>query len=97
LERGRLNLAEEKMPAAASDLQSVIASLREQDEPARLAEALCTLAELRARSADFDGAQGLLDEAAALRKKIMPAAHPALAAVQRQLTALTTTRRSTQQ
>lgn len=95
LERGRLSLAEGKMPAAANDLDGVIASLRKQDEPGRLAEALCTLAELRVKSADFEGARGLLDEAATLRRKIMPAAHPALAAVQRQLSALTASERMT--
>jgi tetratricopeptide (TPR) repeat protein len=93
LERGRLNLAEGNVADANGDLEGAIASLRQQDEAARLAEALCTLAELRARSRDFAGARGLLDEAAALRRKIMPAAHPALAALQRQLTALATTER----
>ncbi|MDY6949329.1 MAG: tetratricopeptide repeat-containing protein kinase family protein, partial [Pseudomonadota bacterium] len=97
LERGRLNLAEGRMSAAATDLEGVIASLRTQAEPARLAEALCTLAELRVQSGDVDGARVSLNEAATLRKNILPAAHPALAAVQRQLSALTTTQRTARQ
>jgi tetratricopeptide (TPR) repeat protein len=89
LERGRLNLAEGSTQSAKSDLEGAIADLRQQDEPGRLADALCTLAELRSKSGDVSGARAMLEEATTLRKKIMPAAHPALAKVQRQLSALT--------
>lgn len=88
LERGRLNLATGQAAAASNDLEGAVASLRKQDEPVRLAEALCTLAESRVDSGDVAGARSLLDEAATLRRKVMPAAHPAIAAVQHQLSAL---------
>ncbi|MFC4314679.1 tetratricopeptide repeat protein [Steroidobacter flavus] len=88
IERGRLNFVTGKTVEAQQDLEAAVASLRKQDEPARLAEALCNLAELRTDAGDMAGARTLLDEAATLRRKIMPAAHPALAAVQRQLSAL---------
>ncbi|WP_218043003.1 serine/threonine-protein kinase [Steroidobacter gossypii] len=88
LERGRLNLATGETAAASRDLQDAIASLRQQDETARLAEALCTLAELRLSSGDVVSARTLLDEARTLRQKIMPATHPAMLAVQAQLSAL---------
>ncbi|HEY0681881.1 MAG TPA: serine/threonine-protein kinase [Steroidobacter sp.] len=91
LERGRLNLATGQKAAAAHDLEDAVARLRKQDEAARLAEALCTLAELRASSGDVGGARTLLDEAATLRLKIMPATHPAVVAVQSQLRALEVT------
>nr|WP_298721589.1 tetratricopeptide repeat-containing serine/threonine-protein kinase [uncultured Steroidobacter sp.] len=88
MERGRVNLALGKTGDATKDLEDAVASLRKQDEPVRLAEALCVLAELRSDAGDADIARALLDEAASLRRKIMPPAHPALAAVQRQLGAL---------
>lgn len=92
MERGRLDLAEGNIAAAASDLEGVIASLRKQDETARLAEALCALAEVRAEAGDVADARGLLDEAATLRRKIMPESHPALASLRRQMSALRTGR-----
>jgi ATP/maltotriose-dependent transcriptional regulator MalT len=88
IERGRLNFVMGNTTEANKNLEDAIASLRKQDEPVRLAEALCNLAELRADAGDMAGARTLLDEAEALRRKVMPAAHPALAAVQRQLSAL---------
>ncbi|MBL8267368.1 serine/threonine-protein kinase, partial [Steroidobacter sp.] len=88
LERGRLNLVTGQKSAAAADLEGAVANLRKQDEPARLAEALCTLAELRVASDDLAGARSLLDEATTLRQKIMPATHPAMAAIHRQLSAI---------
>lgn len=88
IERGRLNFVTGKTAAAQKDLEEAIASLRKQDEPARLAEALCNLAELRSDAGDMAGARILLEEAEALRRRIMPPSHPALAAVQRQLSAL---------
>ena len=88
LERGRLHLATGEKAAANRDLEEAIASLRKQDETARLAEALCTLAELRASSGDVASARTLLDEAWTLRQKIMPPTHPAVVAVQVQLSAL---------
>jgi len=88
MERGRLNLAMDDRVAADEDLQTAIASLRQQEEPGRLAEALCALAELRSATGNIGEARQLLTEAATLRKKIMPASHQALAAVQRQLHAL---------
>jgi tetratricopeptide (TPR) repeat protein len=90
LERGRLRLAEGDLVAAQSDLDAVIADLRKRDEPERLSDALCALAELRSQVGDVSGAKALLDEAATLRRRIMPASHPALAAVRRQLSALRT-------
>jgi serine/threonine-protein kinase len=89
LERGRLGFAMGNQSAAAEDLQSAIASLREQEEPGRLAEALCALADVRSATGKNEEARELLREAITLRKKIMPASHPALAAAQRQLSALT--------
>jgi ATP/maltotriose-dependent transcriptional regulator MalT len=91
MERGRLNFVMGKTAEAKQDLENAVASLRKQDEPARLAEALCTLAEMRADDGDMAGARTFLDEAATLRRKIMPPTHPALAAVQRQLSALKVT------
>ncbi|MET0534641.1 MAG: serine/threonine-protein kinase [Steroidobacter sp.] len=88
LERGRLSLATGDRATANSDLQSAITTLREQEEPGRLAEALCALAELRSLTGNIAEARQLLGEAATLRRKIMPASHRALAAVQRQLNAL---------
>jgi tetratricopeptide (TPR) repeat protein len=88
IERGRLSLATGKTAEANKDLEDAIASLRKQDEPVRLAEALCTLAEIRSDAGDVKGARALLDEATDLRRKIMLPGHPALAAVQRQLSAL---------
>ena len=88
LERGRLNAAMGNQSAAAEDLQSAIASLREQEEPGRLAEALYALADVRSSTGNTAQARELLREAITLRKKIMPASHPALAASQRQLNAL---------
>jgi tetratricopeptide (TPR) repeat protein len=88
LERGRLNFAMGDESAAAADLQSAIASYREQEEPGRLAEALCALADVRSATGNIAEARELLREAIELRKKIMPASHQALAAVQRQLNAL---------
>jgi tetratricopeptide (TPR) repeat protein len=96
LERGRVNLANGKTDDAKKDLEDAVASLRKQDEPARLAEALCTLAEVHSDASDAEGARILLDEAATLRRKIMPPEHPALAAVQRQLSALKVTERLAQ-
>lgn len=90
LERGRLNAAMGSPAAAANDLQRAIATLREQEEPGRLAEALCALADVQSATGKIAEARELLREATTLRKKIMPAAHPALAAVQRQLSALAT-------
>jgi eukaryotic-like serine/threonine-protein kinase len=89
LERGRLNSALGNHAAAAEDLQRAIASLREQEEPGRLAEALCALADVRSATGKIEGARELLSEAVTLRKKIMPASHRALAAAQGQLSALT--------
>jgi tetratricopeptide (TPR) repeat protein len=89
LERGRLNAAMGNQPAATEDLQSAIASLREQEEPGRLAEALCALADVRSSTGNTAEARELLREAITLRKKVMPASHPALAASQRQLNTLT--------
>jgi serine/threonine-protein kinase len=89
LERGRLNAALGNPPAAAEDLQSAIASLRGQEEPGRLAEALSALADVRSSTGNAAEARKLLREAVILRKKIMPASHPALSASQRQLNALT--------
>jgi eukaryotic-like serine/threonine-protein kinase len=88
LERGRLNAALGNQAAADDDLRRAIASLREQEEPGRLAEALCALADVRRATGKIDGARELLREAITLRKKIMPASHQALAAVQGQLSAL---------
>jgi hypothetical protein len=62
--------------------------LREQEEPARLAEALCVLADLRGVTGDPAEARQLLDEALTLRRRIMPASHQALAAAERQMTDL---------
>jgi hypothetical protein len=76
-------------PAAAEALQTAIASYREQEEPGRLAEALCALAEVRSAKGNIAEARELLREAITLRKKIMPASHRALAAVQEQLHELT--------
>jgi tetratricopeptide (TPR) repeat protein len=89
LERGRLNAAMGNHTAAAEDLQNAIASLRGQEEPGRLADALAAFAEVRSSTGNTAHARELLREAIALRKKIMPASHPALAASQRQLHALT--------
>lgn len=88
LERARLNFAMNDPAAAAEDLQSAIASLRQQEEPGRLAEALCALADVRSATGNTAEARELLREAISLRKKIMPASHQALAAVQHQLNAL---------
>lgn len=88
IERGRLNFVTGNTTEANKNLEDAIASLRKQEEPVRLAEALCNLAELRADAGDMAGARTLFAEAEALRRKVMPAAHPALAAVQRQLGAL---------
>jgi serine/threonine-protein kinase len=96
IERGRLNLATGKTADAKQDLEDAVASLRKQDEPVRLAEALCTLAEIRSDAGDAHGARVLLVEAAEIRSKIMPPGHPALAAVQRQLSALKVTERVAQ-
>jgi tetratricopeptide (TPR) repeat protein len=89
LESGRLNFAIGNPSAAAEDLQSAIASLREQEEPGRLAEALCALADVRSAAGKNAEARELLHEAITLRKKIMPASHQALATAERQLSALT--------
>ncbi|HEY0939562.1 MAG TPA: serine/threonine-protein kinase [Steroidobacter sp.] len=89
LERGRLNLATGQSTAASKDIEDAVASLRKQDEPVKLAEALCTLAELRADSGDVAGAATLLEEATELQRKVMPATHPSIAAVRQQLSALT--------
>jgi serine/threonine-protein kinase len=89
MERGRLNFALGNRSAADTDLQGAIASLRKQEEPGRLAEALCALADVRSATGNIEDARQLLGEAATLRRQIMPAAHRALAAVQRQLNALT--------
>jgi len=91
LERGRLHQANAEVAEANRDIEDAITILRQQDEPVRLAEALCTLAEIRSTVGDAEGARVLLDEATRLRRKIMPPAHPALAAVQRQLSALEVT------
>jgi eukaryotic-like serine/threonine-protein kinase len=88
LERGRLHAAEGNQAAAVDDLEGAIVSLREQEEPGRLAEALCSLADVRSATGKNAEARVLLEEAQALRKKIMPAFHPALASVERQLNAL---------
>lgn len=88
IERGRWNLAAGKTAEANKDLEEAIASLRKQDEPVRLAETLCTLAQMHSDAGDAEGARVLLDEAAILRQKVMPTVHPALAAVQRQLRTL---------
>ncbi len=89
LEHGRFNLAAGNLSVAEGDLMSAVESLREQEEPARLAEALCALAELRGVTGGGNEARRLLDEAETLRRKIMPLSHRALAAVQRQLSDLT--------
>ncbi len=88
LERGRLALESGETAAATRDLEEAIARLRTQDEAARLAEALCTLAESRASSGDVLGARSLLDEALTLRREIMPPTHPLIVAVQARLRAL---------
>jgi serine/threonine-protein kinase len=88
IERGRLNAAMGHQSAAAEDLQGAIASLREQEEPGRLAEALCALAEVDGSTGKVQEARESLREAITLRKKIMPASHPAIAAAEQQLTAL---------
>lgn len=89
VERGRLYSAMGNHTAAADDLQTAIKSLREQEEPGRLAEALCALGDVRSATGRNDEARQLLEEALELRKKIMPASHRALASVQQQLNALT--------
>lgn len=89
LERGRLNAALGNPLDAADDLQGAIASLRGQEEPGRLAEALSALADVRSSTGNTAQARELLREAITLRRKIMPASHPALAVSRRQLNALT--------
>jgi len=88
LERGRLHTAEGNQVAAADDLEKAIVTLRAHEDPGRLAEALCSLADVRSATGRTAEAHTLLEEALAIRKKIMPASHPALASVQRQLNTL---------
>lgn len=96
LEQGRLSFAAGQHSVAESALRSAVASLREQEEPARLAEALCVLADLRGVTGDLTEARQLLEEALTLRRRIMPASHQALAAAERQMTDLATRERASQ-
>lgn len=95
LERGRLNFSTGRRAEAENVLTRAVAALRAQEEPSRLSEALCELAELHASAGNIETARRLLDEAVTLRRKVMPRSHPALAAVQRQLSELTARERVT--
>lgn len=88
LETGQFHLALGQYDAAAEKLRDAIAALRGQEEPGRLADALCALAELHTATGQIDSARSLLDEALTVRRRIMPQSHPAVVAVQQRLKAL---------
>ncbi len=79
LEQGRLKLALGATAAAVSDLGVAVASLRKQNDPARLAEGLVGLGDaLLAVSKPAEG-RAALTEALEIRRKIFPAGHNAIA------------------
>ena len=80
LERGRFLLASARPRDAEQALQTAVKSLRTQDDPTRLADALGSLADALAADAKLDDARAAAAESLAIRQRLLPAAHPAIAA-----------------
>ncbi|MEP7244595.1 MAG: serine/threonine-protein kinase [Gammaproteobacteria bacterium] len=79
LEHGRLQLALGATAEAERDLREAVSGLRQGDDPARLAEALTRFGEALAAVHKRDEARAALTESLALRRRILPAGHKAIA------------------
>ena len=90
LEHGRFLLAVDRPREAEEELQSVVQSLRTQQEPIHLADALASLSDAFAADAHMAQARAAATEALSIRKRLLPASHPALAASRAQMTKLQT-------
>ena len=88
LERGRFLLAAGRPREAQQELQNAVQSLRAQEDPIRVAEALASLSAALAVEAQIDEARGAATEALAIRQRLLPATHPAIAAIQSQIAKL---------
>jgi tetratricopeptide (TPR) repeat protein len=88
LERGRYLFAAGRPGEAEQELQNVVASLRKQADPTKLADALMSLADALERDAKPAEARAAATEALTIRARVLPAAHPALAAVRARVAAL---------
>src|SRR5690606_20819208 len=84
-ERGRLTLAAGDPAGAESQLREAVRQLREQDNPARLADALASFGEALLRTGQFQEGRSAIEEALATREIILPAGHWAIAEVQSRL------------
>jgi serine/threonine-protein kinase len=80
LEHGRFLLAAGQPREAGVELQTAVKSLRTQEDPTRLADALGSLADALAADAKVDDARAAATEALAIRERLLPATHPAIAA-----------------
>jgi tetratricopeptide (TPR) repeat protein len=78
LERGRLELAAGGSSDAERDLTAAVASLRQQDDPAKLAEAMASLGDALIATAKPADARAVLTESLELRRKVLPAGHRAI-------------------
>jgi tetratricopeptide (TPR) repeat protein len=88
LERGRYLFAAGRTREAEQELQSVVASLRKQDDPTKLADTLLSLAEVLERNGNPADARAAATEALTIRERLLPAAHPTLAAARARVAAL---------
>nr|PZN80246.1 MAG: hypothetical protein DIU56_03800 [Pseudomonadota bacterium] len=79
LERGRLQLARGDLESAHTSLREAVTRLRQEEEPARLADALVALGETSMRGGRLEEAREALSEALALRERILPVQHRAIA------------------
>jgi tetratricopeptide (TPR) repeat protein len=78
LERGRLALASGGASDAERDLTAAVSSFRQQDDPAKLAEAMASLGDALIATAKPAEARAVLTESLALRRKVLPAGHRAI-------------------
>jgi eukaryotic-like serine/threonine-protein kinase len=79
VESGRLKLAAGDATGAVGELRSAVEQLRAQDNLGRLGEGLASLGEALLRAGEPREARAVLEEALALRRKIVPAGHWAIA------------------
>jgi tetratricopeptide (TPR) repeat protein len=78
-ESGRLKLAGGDAAGAVVDLRTAVEQLRTQDNPGRLGEGLASLGEALLRAGEPREARTILEETLALRRKIVPQGHWAIA------------------
>jgi hypothetical protein len=79
VESGRLKLAGGDAAGAVAELRTAVEKLRAQDNPGRLGEGMASLGEALLQAGEAREARTILEETLALRRKIVPAGHWAIA------------------